>query len=91
MTNLEQQVADFIEGQFNDWIGLACDDYDELQSYGLEEGDEKDYARERMQEAADDVSEFYDCYVDDEFIGYTKDEVVDAMKAYLRQQGYDVK
>lgn len=89
---LEELVEDFMEEQFENWIDLACDDYDELESYGLEEGDEKEYARTRMQEVGYDVEDFYD-FVDGEerFVDYDKQDVVDAIKTYLTKNGYDVK
>lgn len=95
MTKLKKLVKEFMEERFEDWIGLACDDYEELESYGLEEGDEKDYARERMQEVADDVEDFYSFYVlydsEERFIGYDKKDIIDTIKAYLTEHGYDVK
>ena len=89
---LEEIVEDFMEEQFENWIDLACDDYDELESYGLGEGDEKEYARMRMQEVGDDVEDFYD-FVDGEerFIGYDKQDVIDSIKTYLTKNGYDIK
>lgn len=93
MTKLEELVEEFMEEQFEDWVGLACDDYDELESYGLEEGDEKEYARMRMQEVGDNIEDFYNFYVDgeDRFVGYDKQDVIDTIKTYLTKTGYDVK
>ena len=92
---LKEKVQEFIDDLANGWIDLACDDLDELESYGLEEGDEKDYARARLQEVADDVDgwfkdefEFYD---NGEFLGYNIDEIKAMFKEVLKELGYDVK
>ena len=92
---LKEKVQDFIEDLANGWIDLACDDLDELESYGLEEGDEKDYARARLQEVADDVDgwfknefEFYD---NGEFLGYDINDVKEMFKVVLKELGYKVK
>jgi len=93
---LKEKVQKFIDDLFNGWIDLACDDLDELESYGLEEGDEKDYARARLQEVADDVKYFVDeelqWYTDDvEILNANKTDLVDTLKEVLKELHYDVK
>jgi len=93
---LKEKVQEFIDDLFNGWIDLACDDLDELESYDLVEGDEKDYARARLQEVADDVEYFVDeelqWYTDDiEILNADKTDLVNVIKEVLTELHYDVK
>jgi len=90
---LKEKVQDFIDDLADSWIDLACDDYDEMESYEVD--DPKDYARARMQEIADDVDgwfknefEFYD---NGEFLGYDINDVKEMFKVVLKELGYKVK
>ena len=93
---LKEKLQDFIDDLFNGWIDLACDDIDELEAYDLVEGEEKDYARARLQEVADDVKYFVDeelqWYTNDiEILNADKAELVDTLKEVLKELHYDVK
>lgn len=92
---LKEKVQSFLRNLFEGWIDLALDDLDELESYDLEEGDEKDYARARTQEIADDVDAWFadefELYDDGSFLGYDIDDVKEMFKEVLKELHYKVK
>ena len=90
---LKEKVAEFIDNLFDSWVDLACDDYDEMESYEVD--DPKDYARARMQEVGDDLNYWFDnefeFYDDGEFVGYNTNDIKVEFKKQLIENGYTVK
>ena len=93
INKIQPWVEQQMEELFNDWVGLALDDLDELESYGFVEGEEKDYARARMAELAEDPKLIEDIIERmHDWEGYSpefKDEALTAaIKEYLKDRGY---
>jgi len=92
-TDLTAWVNQQMEELFNGWIKLALDDWTELDFYGLNPGEEKDYARIRMAELAEDPSPIENIveWMHD-WEGYNeefKDEdLAAAVREYLKNKGY---
>ena len=90
--NVTDWVNKQLDDLFNGWIELAMDIPSEMVMYDV--SNEKDYARARMQELADDPEEleYYMSEQAPEWEGYskefTKEELIKAAKEYLKNKGY---